>query len=98
MYVYESEQLVTKDGDGVFREMPHRTKNWTNRHDLDQDSVEQFFPRKNEAFDSIVRHGYGPSDYWWTVTHKNGVTDYYGKYETDSIVNNACVPTTFMEQ
>lgn len=91
VYVYEGEQLVTKDGNGNFREMPHRTKNWTNRHDLDQDSVEQFFPRKNEAFDSIVRHGNGPSNYWWTVTHKNGVTDYYGKYASDNGVNNSCV-------
>ena len=91
VYVYEGEQLVTKDGNGDFREMPHRTKNWTNRHDLDQDGYEQFFPRKNEAFDSIVRHGNGQDNYWWSVTHKNGVTDYYGKYEADSIVNNACV-------
>ena len=91
VYVYEGEQLVTKDGDGVFREMPHRTNQWTNRYDLDQDGYEQFFPRKNEAFDSIVRHGGGPSDYWWTVTHRNGVTDYYGKYASDGAVNNSCV-------
>ena len=91
VYVYEGEQLVTKDGNGNFREMPHRTKNWTNRHELDQDGYEQFFPRKNEAFDSIVRHGTGPGNYWWTVTHKNGVTDYYGKYASDGTVNNSCV-------
>ena len=91
VYVYEGEQLVTKDGNGNFREMPHRTNQWTNRYDLDQDGYEQFFPRKNEAFDSIVRHGNGPSDYWWSVTHKNGVTDYYGKYASDNGVNNNCV-------
>ena len=89
VYLYEGEQLVTKDGNGNFREMPHRTNQWTSRSTLGNE--EQFFPRKNEAFDSIVRHGTGPGNYWWTVTHKNGVTDYYGKYEADSIVNNACV-------
>ncbi len=92
VYVYEGEQLVTFDSvENKFREMPHRTKHWTSRSVLDLDSVEQFYPRKNEVFDSIVRHGNGPSSYWWTVTHKNGVTDYYGKYASDGGVNNNCV-------
>ena len=89
VYVYEGEQLVTKDASGHFREMPHRTNQWTSRSTLGNE--EQFFPRKNEAFDSIVRHGTGPGNYWWTVTHKNGVTDYYGKYASDNGVNNSCV-------
>ena len=89
VYVYEGEQLVTKDGNGDFRAMPHRTNQWTNRSALGNE--EQFFPRKNEAYDSIVRHGNGPSNYWWSVTHKNGVTDYYGKYASDGGVNNNCV-------
>ena len=92
VYVYEGEQLVTKDGNGNFREMPHRTNQWTSRSTLGNE--EQFFPRKNEAFDSIVRHGSGPSNYWWTVTHKNGVTDYYGKYASDNGVNSSCVLRT----
>ena len=91
VYLYEGEQLVTKKPNGEFREMPHRTNQWTDRHDLDQDGHEQFFPRKNEAFDSIVRHGDGPGNYWWSVTHRNGVTDYYGKYASDNGVNNNCV-------
>ncbi|MBO7585936.1 MAG: hypothetical protein J6T13_01990 [Bacteroidales bacterium] len=92
VYVYEGEQLVTYDNTaGRFREMPHRTNQWTDRIVLDQDGYEQFYPRKNEAFDSIVRHGNGPDNYWWTVTHRNGVTDYYGKYASDAGVNNNCV-------
>ena len=92
VYVYEGEQLVTFDSvANKFREMPHRTNHWTSRSVLDLDSVEQFYPRKNEVFDSIVRHGTGPGNYWWTVTHKNGVTDYYGKYASDGGVNNNCV-------
>ena len=92
VYVYEGEQLVTYDNTaGRFREMPHRTNQWTDRIVLDQDGYEQFYPRKNEAFDSIVRHGGGPDSYWWTVTHRNGVTDYYGKYASDAGVNNSCV-------
>jgi len=92
VYVYEGEQLVSYDSvAGRFRDLPHRTNQWTDRNVLDQDGLEQFYPRKNEAFDSIVRHGSGPDSYWWTVTHKNGVTDYYGKYASDNSVNNSCV-------
>ena len=94
VYVYGGEQLVTKDGNGAFRKLPHRTNQWTYRYELDQDGYEQFWPRKNEVFDSIVRHGSGPNNYWWTVTHKNGVTDYYGGYASDSSMNNNCVLRT----
>ena len=88
VYVYEGEQLVTKDGNGNFRPMPHRTNQWTNRSALGNE--EQFYPRKNEAFDSIVRHGYGPDNYWWSVTHRNGVTDYYGKqHNSDNVDYNS---------
>ena len=77
VYVYEGEQLLTKDGAGEFRKMAHRTNDTLGIQRISGDV--QHFPRRNEAFDSIVRHGYGPSDYWWSVTHRNGVTDYYGK-------------------
>ena len=90
VYLYEGEQLVTKDSvTGDFRKMAHRTNDTTSIKRMK--GAVQHFPRKNEAFDSIVRHGDGPSNYWWSVTHRNGVTDYYGKYASDNGVNNSCV-------
>ena len=90
VYVYEGEQLVTKDSvTGDFRKLAHRTNDTMSIERMKGDV--QHFPRRNEAFDSIVRHGYGPSDYWWSVTHRNGVTDYYGKYASDTCVNDSCV-------
>ena len=90
VYVYEGEQLVSKDANGEFRKLRHRTNEYLQR----QSGHVQFWPRKNEVFDSIVRHGSGPNNYWWTVTHKNGVTDYYGGYASDSSMNNNCVLRT----
>ena len=89
VYLYEGEQLVTKGSNGNFRGMPHRTNHWTSRASLGNE--EQFFPRRNEVFDSIVRHGNGPSNYWWSVTHRNGVTDYYGKKHGAATVNHSSV-------
>ena len=85
VYVYEGEQLVTKDGAGEFRKMAHRTNDTASIGRLSGNV--RFYPRKDEVFDSIVRHGNGPSDYWWSVTHKNGVTDYYGKRHGYADVN-----------
>ena len=93
VYLYEGEQLVTKDNvTGGFRKLAHRTNDTLSISRLSGNI--QHFPRKNEAHDSIVRHGSGPDNYWWTVTHKNGVTDYYGKYASDNGVNNSCVLRT----
>ena len=90
VYVYEGEQMVTKDSiTGDFRKMAHRTNDTLGIRRMSGDV--QHFPRKNEAFDSIMRHGNSPANYWWSVTHRNGVTDYYGKYVADTSVNNRCV-------
>ena len=74
VYVLGGEQLVTKDSDN-FNPMPHRTDVWQSR----MPEGTQFYPRVNEVFDSIVRHGTNPTNYWWSVTDRNGITNYYGK-------------------
>ena len=77
-YMYKGEQLVAKDIKNNFILMPHRTSLWSDR----LGDGTQFFPRVNEAFDSIVRHGKTPSTYWWEVFDRNGVIHRYGHYET----------------
>src|SRR6266705_2074949 len=37
-----------------------------------------FHTRVEGQFRRIVRHGTGPSDYWWEVTDKNGMRYFYG--------------------
>ncbi len=41
-------------------------------------SVTRFYPRVEESFDSIIRHGTRPSDYWWEVIDRQGTHYYYG--------------------
>lgn len=86
-YLYNGEQLVTKDAAGLLRPMPHRTNQWQNRYNGDV----QFYPRADEAYDSIVRHGNNPYDYWWSITDRNGTTYYYGKSHTDNRVDYSAV-------
>ncbi|MCQ2284519.1 MAG: hypothetical protein MJZ57_06430 [Bacteroidales bacterium] len=89
VYVYEGEQLVTKDANGNYRPMAHRTNDTLSISRLNGNV--RFYPRRDEAFDSIVRHGSGPGNYWWSVTHRNGVTDYYGKQHGTASVNYGSV-------
>lgn len=37
-----------------------------------------FHPRIEGSFDTIVRHGSAPTNYWWEVTDKDGTRSFYG--------------------
>jgi len=42
--------------------------------------AERIFTRRVEgSFERIVRHGSGPSNYWWEITDKNGTRRIYGQ-------------------
>ena len=70
--------MVAIDRDGKYLPMPHRTEEWVQRLD---DPV-RFKPRVDTDYDSIVRHGSRPRDYWWEVYDRRGVVHRYGHYET----------------
>jgi hypothetical protein len=83
VYLYRGEQLVNKDSQGNPVPLRHRTN--ANLPRLNGDT--RFHPRVEEAFDSIVRHGNSPSNYWWSVTDRHGVTCFYGKSHAGSAMD-----------
>ncbi|MBB3841549.1 RHS repeat-associated protein [Runella defluvii] len=54
----------------------------------------EFFPRVEGGFDRIVRHGSHPSNYWWEVTNKNGVKNFYGGLPEKGVVDAAVLKDT----
>lgn len=50
----------------------HRTE-WVGRT-----ADKQFYPRREGAFQQIIRKGSSPKDYYWVVKDKSGVASYYG--------------------
>ena len=78
VYIYGGEQLVTMDGTGQVRKMPHRTNQAGQTGRLPDG--ERFYARAGEAHDSIVRHDTTTQTYWWEVVDRNGMTSYYGAY------------------
>lgn len=51
---------------------PHRSQ-----ESIERQSDREFFPRVENAFSKIVRHGDSPTSYWWEVTTKDGVVYTY---------------------
>jgi RHS repeat-associated protein len=45
---------------------------------VDREADKQFYPRIEGSFNRIIRHGDDPAKYWWEVTGKNGVKNFYG--------------------
>lgn len=73
-YLLNGEQLATKDSEGNYEPLPHRAA-WRQRYG----DGKQFYPRVEGSFQQIIRHGFKPSNYWWEIRDKQGVTYYYGK-------------------
>ncbi|MHA4844562.1 SpvB/TcaC N-terminal domain-containing protein [Flavitalea antarctica] len=45
---------------------------------INRTSEKQFYPRVNQGFQKIIRHGSNPKNYWWEVTEKNGERRFFG--------------------
>ena len=45
---------------------------------VDRTSEKQFYPRVEGAYNEIIRHGTGPTNYWWEITDKSGMKYFYG--------------------
>jgi hypothetical protein len=87
-YCLNGEQLATKDAQGFYNKMPHRG-DWVNR----MGNNVNFYPRVEGAFDSIIRHGSNPKNYWWEVIDRNGVSSYYGKMHDSTKVDPSAMLT-----
>ncbi|MFQ6602988.1 SpvB/TcaC N-terminal domain-containing protein [Flavobacterium sp. C3NV] len=62
-YAIAGEQLIPNS---------HRAE-WTSRT-----TDKQFYPRREGAFQQIIRKGSSPKNYYWIVRDKSGVASYYG--------------------
>lgn len=85
-YCLNGEQLATRDANGFYLPLPHRAS-WVNRIY----NHARFYPRVEGSFDSIIRHGNNPSDYYWEVVDRNGITSFYGKKIESASVDTSAV-------
>ncbi|MBR2959007.1 MAG: hypothetical protein IKC19_05195 [Bacteroidales bacterium] len=68
-YLLNGEQLLTS-----YDQKPAFARPYDNRTNGDV----RFYPRVEGAFDSIIRHGTRPENYWWEVFDRNGTQYIYG--------------------
>ena len=80
--LYESEEYTVNGAAVVLRQetgeafaLPHHDKTYTPR----TGGKVRFYTRNTENQERILRFGNNPTNYWWAITDKNGVTTYYGR-------------------
>ncbi len=73
-YLLNGEHLVTE-----YDSMPTFARSYENQ---DMSGTKLFHSRVEGAFDSIIRHGTTPQNYWWEVVDRDGTHWCYGHYGT----------------
>ena len=80
--IYETEQYLVNGAPILFRNetgmalsLPYQSNQFQTR----SAGHIRFYARDTKNQDRIFRIGTNPTDYWWAVTDRNGVTTYYGR-------------------
>lgn len=55
---------------------------------IDRTPEKRFYSRIEGSFSKIIRHGDNPKNYWWEVTTKDGVRNFYGGLPETGIITN----------
>jgi RHS repeat-associated protein len=77
-YTLAGEQLTFSEGEKGPYLLPHRLEGFGKSRIQNR----QFYPRIEGAYDKIVRLGDSPKNYYWKVSTKEGIVNYYGGDET----------------
>ena len=82
--IYETEQYLVNGAPVLFRDergmaesLPYQDTVFQRREDHTVRT--RFYARDTKNQDRIIRYGTNPTDYWWGVTDRNGITTYYGR-------------------
>ena len=76
-YLVNGAAVLFRESDGTAKELPYQTNSYLPREN--ENSVTRFYARDTKNQDRIIRYGTNPTNYWWAVTDRNGVTTYYGR-------------------
>lgn len=86
LYMLDGEELVIHEEDGTPRPLLQNTNVFYQRN-----PNQEFHERRNITHNKIIRHGDNPTNYWWSVVDRNGVTYYFGKQHSSDKVDPQAV-------
>jgi RHS repeat-associated protein len=79
---YETEQylvngatVLLRKSDGKAKDLPYQNNSFLPR----EKGAVRFYARDTKNQDRIIRYGNSPTNYYWAVTDRNGITTYYGR-------------------
>ncbi|MCD4698256.1 MAG: hypothetical protein K8S16_18680 [Bacteroidales bacterium] len=73
-YLYEGSQLTPVAHRGEY---------------IDRSNEKRFYSRIEGSFSRIIRHGDRPDEYWWEVTSRDGIRNFYGGLPETGIITGA---------
>ncbi|WOI21621.1 SpvB/TcaC N-terminal domain-containing protein [Nonlabens ulvanivorans] len=76
LYQLNGQSLVLRDRTGAYTN-PHRSS-----IDISRATNREFFLRVEGGYQKITRHGSNPSNYYWEVKDRSGMTTFYGGTES----------------
>ena len=95
-YLVNGSPILFRNSDGTAMALPYQDNSFQAR----KRGIVHFSARDTKNQDRIVRIGTNPTNYWWAVTDRNGITTFYGrkfdpeKPNDESIDENSVVRTS----
>ena len=85
-YIVNGEPILLRNANGTALSLPYQENDYQHR----KTGAVQFFARNTKNQDRVIRYGTNPSNYYWAVTDRNGITTYYGRtFNPDSLDNKS---------
>lgn len=95
-YLVNGSPILFRNSDGTAMALPYQDNSYQAR----KRGIVYFSARDTKNQDRIVRIGTNPTNYWWAVTDRNGITTFYGRKfdpenpNDESIDENSVVRTS----
>ena len=74
-YIVNGAPILLRKETGIAFPLPYQESGFFSR---ETNSV-RFYARDTKNQDRVIRHGTNPTNYWWEVTDRNGITTFYGR-------------------
>lgn len=86
-YMVNGASVLRRGNDGVALALPYQDNSYLPR----AAGAIRFYARDTKNQDRVIRYGSDPTNYWWAVTDRNGITTYYGRTFDPQNPNNQTI-------
>ena len=74
-YLVNGAPILLRESNGKAKDLPYQNNSFLPR----EEGAVRFYARDTKNQDRIIRYGNSPTNYYWAVTDRYGITTYYGR-------------------